>query len=476
MREDEPLACDQRAAARRGDHRRAARDARPGARRRDRQPARRASTSSASASSTRRASSATPSRSTGSPSCSASCARPGPRSPGVKGYAATSAAGAERELRARARGPLGGAGRRPAAERAPSRAAALPAPAPAARPLLERLARAAGASSPPRSPRARAETARELAHAAPRPRRRARLRGPWPRGPGGWVDETVLKLSARRADHPGQSAPWTGRVRAVHGRTGPPTSKEPVHRARSTPPSSPSSAPSPAPRMRQQALAANLANVNTPGYQRRGRRLPQRAAAAPSAATTPPARCTACGSPSQVDAAGAARAPTARRSTSTPSRPSWPPTRSSTRRLVQVAHARDRDPQDRDGRRWLMGIFDALNISATGLTAERLRMDVTAENLANAQTTRGADGRPVPPQGGRARARPPPAASAPQLAGAMGGLGRRLDRRRRRGRRASPRTPTPAQAASTTPATPTPTPQGYVADARTSTGRPRWST
>ena len=39
-----------------------------------------------------------------------------------------------------------------------------------------------------------------------------------------------------------------------------------------------------------------------------------------------------------------------------------------------------------------MGMFDALNVSATGLTAERLRMDVTAENLANAQTTRGANG------------------------------------------------------------------------------------
>jgi flagellar basal-body rod protein FlgC len=41
-----------------------------------------------------------------------------------------------------------------------------------------------------------------------------------------------------------------------------------------------------------------------------------------------------------------------------------------------------------------MGLFDALEISASGLTAERLRMDVTAENLANAQTTRGADGGP----------------------------------------------------------------------------------
>ncbi len=41
-----------------------------------------------------------------------------------------------------------------------------------------------------------------------------------------------------------------------------------------------------------------------------------------------------------------------------------------------------------------MGMFDSLEISATGLTAERLRMDVTAQNLANAQTTRGADGQP----------------------------------------------------------------------------------
>ena len=41
-----------------------------------------------------------------------------------------------------------------------------------------------------------------------------------------------------------------------------------------------------------------------------------------------------------------------------------------------------------------MGLFDALQISASGLTAERMRMDVTAENLANAQSTRGADGQP----------------------------------------------------------------------------------
>jgi flagellar basal-body rod protein FlgC len=39
-----------------------------------------------------------------------------------------------------------------------------------------------------------------------------------------------------------------------------------------------------------------------------------------------------------------------------------------------------------------MGLFDALDASGSGLSAERLRMDVTAENLANAQSTRGADG------------------------------------------------------------------------------------
>ena len=39
-----------------------------------------------------------------------------------------------------------------------------------------------------------------------------------------------------------------------------------------------------------------------------------------------------------------------------------------------------------------MGLFDSLDISGSALSAERLRMDVTAENLANANTTRGANG------------------------------------------------------------------------------------
>jgi len=41
-----------------------------------------------------------------------------------------------------------------------------------------------------------------------------------------------------------------------------------------------------------------------------------------------------------------------------------------------------------------MSLFDSLRISASGMTAERLRMDVIAENLANANTTRGVDGQP----------------------------------------------------------------------------------
>ena len=39
-----------------------------------------------------------------------------------------------------------------------------------------------------------------------------------------------------------------------------------------------------------------------------------------------------------------------------------------------------------------MGMFDSMHISASGLSAERLRMDVIAMNLANANTTRGPDG------------------------------------------------------------------------------------
>jgi flagellar basal-body rod protein FlgC len=40
------------------------------------------------------------------------------------------------------------------------------------------------------------------------------------------------------------------------------------------------------------------------------------------------------------------------------------------------------------------GVFTALEVAASGLTAERGRMNVIASNLANARTTKGADGQP----------------------------------------------------------------------------------
>ena len=41
-----------------------------------------------------------------------------------------------------------------------------------------------------------------------------------------------------------------------------------------------------------------------------------------------------------------------------------------------------------------MSFFDSIDLAASGLTAERVRMDVTSENLANAQTTNGPGGQP----------------------------------------------------------------------------------
>ncbi|MDE6024468.1 MAG: flagellar basal body rod protein FlgC [Lachnospiraceae bacterium] len=39
-----------------------------------------------------------------------------------------------------------------------------------------------------------------------------------------------------------------------------------------------------------------------------------------------------------------------------------------------------------------MGVFTAMNVSATGMTAQQLRMDTIAENIANAHTTRTENG------------------------------------------------------------------------------------
>ena len=41
-----------------------------------------------------------------------------------------------------------------------------------------------------------------------------------------------------------------------------------------------------------------------------------------------------------------------------------------------------------------MGYFNSMNISASALTAQRLRMDIISENIANANTTRTSDGGP----------------------------------------------------------------------------------
>lgn len=41
-----------------------------------------------------------------------------------------------------------------------------------------------------------------------------------------------------------------------------------------------------------------------------------------------------------------------------------------------------------------MPLSSSLQVSASGLTAERLRLDVISNNIANANTTRGADGQP----------------------------------------------------------------------------------
>ncbi len=41
-----------------------------------------------------------------------------------------------------------------------------------------------------------------------------------------------------------------------------------------------------------------------------------------------------------------------------------------------------------------MSIFDGMRVSGSALQAERTRMDVIAENIANAETTRAADGGP----------------------------------------------------------------------------------
>ena len=104
-----------------------------------------------------------------------------------------------------------------------------------------------------------------------------------------------------------------------------------------------------------------------------------------------------------------------------------------------------------------MSFFDAIDLAASGLTAERTRMDVTSENLANAQTTQGANGQPYQRQevvlqqvGGELR-RPARRRDGPV----------RRDAGRRARWRASSTTRRPTSS-STTPVTPGANAQGYV--------------
>jgi flagellar basal-body rod protein FlgC len=68
-----------------------------------------------------------------------------------------------------------------------------------------------------------------------------------------------------------------------------------------------------------------------------------------------------------------------------------------------------------------MSIFAALNVSASGLTAQRLRMDVTSANLANAQTTRTPGGGPYRRQTVVLQEASGGESFAGNLAGALGG-------------------------------------------------------
>jgi len=70
-----------------------------------------------------------------------------------------------------------------------------------------------------------------------------------------------------------------------------------------------------------------------------------------------------------------------------------------------------------------MGLFDAIEIAGSGLTAERVRMDVTSENLANAQTTRTASGQPYQRQEVELSQNGTPADFGSTLAGAQSAQG-----------------------------------------------------
>ena len=140
---------------------------------------------------------------------------------------------------------------------------------------------------------------------------------------------------------------------------------------------------------RQTLLTNNLANADTPELPAAGHQLPadagKRDAAGPAARTRSPTSRTRRTQVNGPDGNGVDAEQT---------NAEIAENGLLYQELVQVAAARERNPPDRDQHERLMSFFDAMNIAASGLTAERTRMDVTSENLANAETTVGANGGP----------------------------------------------------------------------------------
>lgn len=97
------------------------------------------------------------------------------------------------------------------------------------------------------------------------------------------------------------------------------------------------------------------------------------------------------------------------------------------------------------------GVFSAMELAASGLNAERGRMNVIASNLANARTTRGVNGQPF-------RRQDPVFEARPVAAGSFDPVLRQLNEVRINGTRPDP---TPGQLVYE-PGHPDANPQGYV--------------
>ena len=183
--------------------------------------------------------------------------------------------------------------------------------------------------------------------------------------------------------------------------------------------------------LRNTLLTNNLSNVDTPGYQPEDVNFQSDASAAPCRPASRRRASASSLTPSSIDRCGRQRGRPP--SSSRPSSPERPALRD----LDPDRRPSTRHPRKRDGHRTVltMGLFDAIGIAGSGLSAQRMRMDVTAENLANADTTKGANGQPYQRQEvelAADRLARLPAARSPSALGARQPPGPR--RRRRAGR------------------------------------------